>query len=832
MVATTTARRQPARRGPGITRPKGYYQQRIEYHKAAGRTRPLLADRSKHNLKVMKRKLDKRMCAEELDMTRKEYLRGLTADRIKAFFDWLKDTHINRIKCASTVSTYWRHLKMLFARENGRILDEEIRSDCLNYKNKVIKEWGLRRLPRRRPPGTKDNLYDILRFHWERCTRVYTDEKQRLYVSVIQLLAFISGCRPVSLLDTRVDAKKGTKRKRQMVEAKTRGVEPRQVKKRKVSSSRRSGSAVEVDVDSGSDPEYSSNGSSSDRVADVISDDYTDSLLGEEDALASDDYDSGYETGPNNNDVGFISEHFIDDAYDAGPEQTGALLWRHIELYLIRSPVPGRPNIPLAKVTFLHTKQEDRKPRVKTIFLSHHPDPMFDILGQLLSLAKHDNIFEANIQNLKDIYYYSIPENQPGEPLKIKAKSLDQPVFRRPERGPNGPRTSDTEPMDYQTFYDYLTKLGKARGLKHSLLMYAWRRGLINAINYKAPSSVRDQVADHESNAVKYYLDREVQFPLQAAALEFVSDEVVDKAARGLLLDADLTAPTELPHHLQEELDNDPEIMELIDKNSEIWEALKALGFRSVRSAKGRTPLYWEKKRVYAELTSRKVWLRNELMNQARSEHFRNAPTERLNTYLSGTAGDAANHQSPPLPRLLIEERQLIVELVRVKTSELSEDEILERRFACMDLWVRLQDRKETKRLGLQRKRHLRATKPSSIGAETVKHLQSSELSRFSTLVGVLIPVRAAPEKLHELQCPFCNADPGRDYEAQCKIWDKPYRLWRHIEQIHSLELEAYSTGKKPCGLCIRKKVSYVPESIMEFTRHTFDVHGPRLRGV
>lgn len=63
-----------------------------------------------------------------------------------------------------------------------------------------------------------------------------------------------------------------------------------------------------------------------------------------------------------------LNERFIDnvtdDEYDAGPEETGVMVWRHIAFHIIRSPEPGRPNILLAKITLLHTKGEDKKPRV------------------------------------------------------------------------------------------------------------------------------------------------------------------------------------------------------------------------------------------------------------------------------------------------------------------------------------------------------------------------------------------------------------------------------------------------------------------------------------
>jgi hypothetical protein len=66
------------------------------------------------------------------------------------------------------------------------------------------------------------------------------------------------------------------------------------------------------------------------------------------------------------NDINRL-DRFIDDVtddeYDAGPEETGAMVWRHIAFHIIQNPAP-RPNILLAKITLLHTKGEDRKPRV------------------------------------------------------------------------------------------------------------------------------------------------------------------------------------------------------------------------------------------------------------------------------------------------------------------------------------------------------------------------------------------------------------------------------------------------------------------------------------
>ena len=63
-----------------------------------------------------------------------------------------------------------------------------------------------------------------------------------------------------------------------------------------------------------------------------------------------------------------------DDGYDAGPEETGAVVWRHIFFHIFRHPEPGKPNILLARVTLLHTKMEDKKPRTyETLYLNDVP---------------------------------------------------------------------------------------------------------------------------------------------------------------------------------------------------------------------------------------------------------------------------------------------------------------------------------------------------------------------------------------------------------------------------------------------------------------------------
>lgn len=325
-------------------------------------------------------------------------------------------------------------------------------------------------MPKRKPSGSKDDLYVILWFHWERCTKVYDDEKQRVYVAAGILLAFISGCRPVSLFDTRIK-KPLTKRKRghretlatnttsiERVEKDSRpgegdmpgrparkrrtpafnssdmessakepqvkcpatrsvkrmevnygGIVGKRGKKREVfpvndgnkqrdhQRSFRSlrgaggrewvglstgacdagmcdvdadvGSDTERDSITGTDPKYifgeSEPGSEPDEasVCAVIDADIQRPIHRESDNIMDSGYSSEAAVLASKSDLDFINK-VTDDEYDTGPEVTGALLWRHIAFHVIRNPLPGRSNILIAQITLLHTKGEEKKPRV------------------------------------------------------------------------------------------------------------------------------------------------------------------------------------------------------------------------------------------------------------------------------------------------------------------------------------------------------------------------------------------------------------------------------------------------------------------------------------
>lgn len=146
----------------------------------------------------------------------------------------------------------------------------------------------------------------------------------------------------------------------------------------------------------------------------------------------------------------------------------------------------------------------------------------------------------------------------------------------------------------------------------------------------KAPSSVRDQVADHESNAVKYYLNEIVYFDMAAAFLQRLSNEAVQNEARLVTLMADMTAPTDLNDQQKAQMQNNPRIRQKADKCQRLKDEIKKRGYCTVKAAKG-TALYERKKRANSDLNRERTHLRRKLKRKARKRHFRSSDTMVLN---------------------------------------------------------------------------------------------------------------------------------------------------------------------------------------------------------
>ena len=288
-----------------------------------------------------------RFCSE-IDECPETFLQSAAAEDFKTFLQWTLDKY-PRVRASDSLNNYWRVLNMHILDHSGRELDDSIRRDVSNvripnpkdrprlyirhqqYKKVLVNQYQLRRLPKKRGVSSVDDLYHILFYHWVYDDTVYRDEQQRNYVATGLLMASYFGCRPVSMFDTRIkfegedDARKPADHPMVMCQTEDHKDDPK-----------------------GQD---TPNGMDWDEEQATLVNSESD-LDPDGDASTCRDHDSDTD-----------SDSGTDDGVDAGLDDTGSLLWRHITFIIARSCNPGEPNLLFAKVTITHTKGEDNCPR-------------------------------------------------------------------------------------------------------------------------------------------------------------------------------------------------------------------------------------------------------------------------------------------------------------------------------------------------------------------------------------------------------------------------------------------------------------------------------------
>jgi hypothetical protein len=236
---------------------------------------------------------------------------------------------------------------------------------------------------------------------------------------------------------------------------------------------------------------------------------------------------------------------------------------------------------------------------------------------------------------------------------------------------------------------------------------------------------------------------------------------------------------------------------------------IRQRGYKSVPDAKG-TEIYEEKMKAVSAVNCHKTDMRTVLLAKARKRHFRNADTDEFNRQF----GDIASHESlkeasrePPVHR--IPERNQIIELICTPMEGLTLDEQFTRQCTGIKIWIRLQDRQESQRLG---------------------KLASTSKQHFVSEPPGIKTEETLPQECKPTQCPFCIGDESKIYQERTKSLSRVNKLWDHVENTHGLELAACATGDKPCLIRKVRGVTFTPSGIAHFKNHTQGVHKIKLR--
>ena len=121
-----------------------------------------------------------------------------------------------RIKKTSSVETYWHQLSQLYVKWKGRRMEPlllkqtyvvrashsvpDSRSRVQFINGPLTKEHDLEVTETDKPVLEAEDLLEVLRYHWVTDTNIFPNERQRVQLATLLLLAAYTGSRPGALL--------------------------------------------------------------------------------------------------------------------------------------------------------------------------------------------------------------------------------------------------------------------------------------------------------------------------------------------------------------------------------------------------------------------------------------------------------------------------------------------------------------------------------------------------------------------------------------------------------------------------------------------------------
>ncbi|EXU95174.1 DUF3435 domain protein [Metarhizium robertsii] len=358
--------------------------------------------------------------------------------------------------------------------------------------------------------------------------------------------------------------------------------------------------------------------------------------------------------------------------WDPKEDDFKTITYGDVKLVLLKSAEGGR-DILAMEVTLRFTKGWERRENPKTFIFYEVDDLLFDAILHLLALALLDQVFEANIQTVQDIY-------------KIKARpprrSLDDGTVR----------TSDTEALRYHTYLYYLQRLGPVTGFVQILNPYCIRRGSGEGV----------EVMCH-INAATYqaYINQRIQCDTVAAFLGRPSNNALLKAAGHMSRHVDPRAPTNATHLDLEHIRTDPTLVKVIElRDSLSQEVRRESG--SIREAEvSGTKLYQMYRAVENKVRSTRAYLRKLAKATTRQEFFNNISIE-INSQLKDDAGsflDLGPDAWNPQVSYNLKERRLLAELICADTCDLNDETKLKHRIYTTNAMILLGKEREIRRV-------------------------------------------------------------------------------------------------------------------------------------
>jgi len=475
------------------------------------------------------------------------------------------------------------------------------------------------------------------------------------------------------------------------------------------------------------------------------------------------------------------------------------------------------------EVHLRHHKGVDNKPKPTTFLFRENPLPILCPISHILTRAIRDNAILVDGYTSAEPFFDTDLGGQNVKAMKVhwKPECLKRPLFRLSVWTTDGWVKSTTKPMTYSKYAFYLNRIGQDAGLEDRLTSYCFRRGLVNAIDGKAPDAVRDQVMRHNPFTGVFneaYNNQAVRFNVQDAYLESdVTDDGLTRAFTHMSIRCNPGAPKEVPREVMDRLlAADPGIAVLQRKFKESHTSIKWDYTFINRAPKEIREAH---KKLGQQLKAATKSLEDELQAEHRKDYFFYIHNEMMRRQLNRPLNETVEEAAQPVIEHQLEERTQLQLVLCDLSKDLSPQAIVARKVSAINLQIALASRKEL----MTRQRRSAPTSKGPLEEESPvsASVPNPALDPFS-------PASKFPLVCKKTQCIFCIGNEALSYGHRIRKFRRVSHMWDHVENIHLRDVPAEQPIFCPHPIC--KAEGLELNGVMHFKNHVATVHIVELR--
>ncbi|PYH99453.1 FluG domain protein [Aspergillus ellipticus CBS 707.79] len=411
--------------------------------------------------------------------------------------------------------------------------------------------------------------------------------------------------------------------------------------------------------------------------------------------------------------------------------QNDALLWKDIELYMVK-----HPEHPTCKVLLMRVKHRLNKGRRNRgvapvyTYTERNDNLGLCVIQDILEYAFLDNAFASqHIKSPRDIWLYTdIPGHRQSTPIHFKDSVKNIPILRRAVKDSEGNWiTHPTKALTYARAQEDEIRTSRSAGFKEPGSLYKYRKGAAANLRHLDEHS-RNQVMGHRrGGAFAYYV--QIRDDTQSAFMETPARDALLKLSSNASLTRDASAPQELSKQEKINIELNPELKDLRRKCAELRRDIISK-YHQIQKAKD-SEQFQQLKHLQRQVRATRKRLSTQTMKVRYTEFFHTVGNQIIDHNFRGEPLKFEFNQNQVIP-----ERTTIAQLeFKNRNADTVDDtELLEDRIKSLELRLQLH------RLEIPKQLHTRISIDTAV---------SAELQAVAVTASLMCPVCLGRTSLH-----------------------------------------------------------------------------------